>query len=344
MKALAGRAASVLAASGLLGVLEAGDRRGDRLRVLAYHRVDEPEAEPDLDPGLLSATPRDFEAQMELLARRYRPISLADLIDALDTGRPLPPRAVLVTFDDGYRDFAERAWPILARVGVPAVLFVSTAFPDADTAGGAAAGGFWWDRLHATLARTREKAVDVGGVGRLPLGDARERREAHRRIRARVKAMEHDAAMGWLDGLLAPLADLPPVHRVLGWDALRKLAGEGVAVCAHGHRHALMTRLDDAALAEDLATSKRRIEQGLGEAAPPPVLAYPASACDERVRRAVRSAGYRLAFGGLRGIDSLPPAEDYEVMRLPVQRYATALFRAQLRPSVAWAGRMVLGR
>ena len=65
---------------------------------------------------------------------------------------------------------------------------------------------------------------------------------------------------------------------------------------------------------------------------------------DERVRRAVRSAGYRLAFGGLRGIDSLPPAEDYEVMRLPVQRYATALFRAQLRPSVAWAGRMVLGR
>ena len=52
-------------------------------------------------------------------------------------------RVVVAFFDDGYLDFAEHAWPTLQSLGIPAVLFVPTAFPDHP------GPGFWWDRLYA---------------------------------------------------------------------------------------------------------------------------------------------------------------------------------------------------
>lgn len=336
MKAAAGNAAEALARSGLLGLLEARDHDAARVRVVAYHRVDELAAEPDLDPGLVSATPDDFRAQVELVARHYRPISLDDLVAAHRGERALPPRAVLFTFDDGYRDFAEQAWPTLQRAGVPAVLFVPTAFPDRP------GPGFWWDRLHAALRHTERREIEVAGLGTLSLTDAATRRAAHRAIRARVKSQPHDEAMKWLDALLAELADLPSLHRVLGWDALRKLASDGLAVCSHSHAHALCTRLGPDALAADLRTSKAAIERELGAHAPPPVFAYPAAAHDARSREAVRRAGFELAMSGERRIPRLPFGDPMNVMRLPMLRYPTALFRAQLRPSVAMLGRWLI--
>ncbi|MBB83989.1 MAG: hypothetical protein CL931_09305 [Deltaproteobacteria bacterium] len=336
MKAAAGRAAEAFAKSGLLSLLEALDRNTDRVRVVAYHRVAELAEEPDLDPGLISATPDEFRVQVELVARHYSPISLDDLVAAHRGERTLPPRPVLFTFDDGYRDFAEHAWPTLQRAGVPAVLFVPTAFPDQP------GPGFWWDRLHASLTRTDHRECEVHGIGRLPLGDAGERRAAHRAIRTRVKDLPHVEAMEWLDTTLASLADVPSVHRVLGWDALRALARDGLSVCAHGHAHALATRLDPTELAADLATSKRAIERELGEDTPPAVFAYPSGAEDERTQQAVLEAGFELGFASGRSIARVPFPEPARVTRLPMLNYASALFRAQLRPSVATLGRWLI--
>ena len=336
MKSLAGRAASVLDRCGLLAALEAADRGKDRVRVIAYHRIDEPDAEPDLDPGLISATPGDFREQLEVIARHYAAVSLDDLMAAHRGLRPLPPRAVLLTFDDGYADFASRAWPILREVGLPAVLFVPTAFPDSPES------GFWWDRLHSALRRTQEREITDPLLGRLPLDDPPSRRVAHRMIRSRAKALPHDEAMAWLEDLVTRLADVPRRGHVLDWDSLRKLAKEGVSVCSHGHRHALCTRLSPHELALDLSTSRARIQVELGDASPHPVFAYPASGSDGAVRQAVRRAGYEVAFGGRRGIDRIPFADPLDVMRVPVHRYGTALFRAQLRPSVSRLGRALV--
>lgn len=336
MKTLAGHAATVLARSGLLSALESVERGTHRLRVLAYHRIDELDAEPDLDPGLISATPASFRAQMELLETRYRVISLDELARAHRGEMPLPARAVLLTFDDGYLDFARNAWPILRDLGLPAVLFVPTHFADRPGA------GFWWDRLHSALARTRERCIEVAGLGRLELGDAAARRRAHRVLRTHAKSLPHAEAIAWIDGWVDRLAEVPDLHRVLGWNELREMAHEGLSVCSHGHVHALCTRLSPGELAEELRVSKARIETELGGAAPPSAFAYPANACDAHARRAVRDAGYELAFGGRRGIDRLPLADAFDLMRLPVQGYGTALFRAQLRPSVSRLGRMLI--
>lgn len=336
VKALAGRAAGVLARCGLLTALEAADRGTHRVRVVAYHRIDDIDAEPDLDPGLISASPADFRAQMEVIAHRYTAISLQQLLAVHRGQNPLPPRAVLLTFDDGYQDFERQAWPILKELALPAVLFVPTSFPDE------AGPGFWWDRLHAALSRTDKTRIDDPSVGSLELRDDGARRTAHRVLRTHAKTLPHAQAMAWLDALIDGIAEVPSLHRVLGWDALRKLASEGLSVCSHGNLHALCTRLSPEDLAADLLTSKSRIESELGAAAPPPAFAYPAGALDAKAREAVRDAGYELAFGGPRGINRLPLGDPLKIMRMPVQRYATALFRAQLRPSVARLGRVLI--
>ncbi len=77
----------------------------------------------------VSTTPREFEGALNFLARYYTPVSLEEVL-AVSNGRSLPPRAVLVTFDDAYASVVEIAAPLCQKFGVPAVFFVNSAFLD----------------------------------------------------------------------------------------------------------------------------------------------------------------------------------------------------------------------
>jgi len=106
--------------------LGATDGDADRtLRVLMYHKVNDVPGNPATVPT------RIFEEQMALLGKLgYLPVSLDAVRDHYLLGSALPPRAVLITFDDGYRDNLENALPVLRRHGYPAVLFVPLGYLD----------------------------------------------------------------------------------------------------------------------------------------------------------------------------------------------------------------------
>jgi peptidoglycan/xylan/chitin deacetylase (PgdA/CDA1 family) len=97
------------------------------LRVLMYHKVN------DLRPNPTTVPTGVFAEQMELLGELgHVPVSLAQVRDQYVHGASLPRGAVLITFDDGYRDNLENALPILHRLGYPAVIFVPIGFLDGD--------------------------------------------------------------------------------------------------------------------------------------------------------------------------------------------------------------------
>jgi peptidoglycan/xylan/chitin deacetylase (PgdA/CDA1 family) len=98
--------------------------RANSLRVLMYHKVNDAPANP------LSVSTRSFREQQAFLAERYRVVALDDVMTSLEGTRPLPPRAVLLTFDDGYRDNLTNAYPVLKEFGHRAVLFAPTDFID----------------------------------------------------------------------------------------------------------------------------------------------------------------------------------------------------------------------
>jgi len=96
--------------------------RPEPLLVLVYHRVDEGPFNP-----VPSVTPRDFARQVACLHRAgYQSITTADLYAYLRRNRPLPPRAVLFTFDDGRESVYTHARPILAARGYTATVFMIT--------------------------------------------------------------------------------------------------------------------------------------------------------------------------------------------------------------------------
>lgn len=115
-------------AAAALGHLRSPLRRDDAPRIICYHGVCE---EP---PDEWSVTPRQLRAHLELITRQHRPVALADVVAWLVGERELPPRAVAVTFDDGYRDVLTYAAPLLAEYEVPGTAFVVAGLLDGEAA------------------------------------------------------------------------------------------------------------------------------------------------------------------------------------------------------------------
>jgi peptidoglycan/xylan/chitin deacetylase (PgdA/CDA1 family) len=301
------------------------------LTVLTYHRIAEPADNPDdLDPGLLSAAPRDFERQIAWLASNARPVSLDDVLAARAGGTRLPRRAVLVTFDDAYRDFADCAWPVLDAHGVPAVLFVATAYP------GRIGHGFWWDRLHRALVRTERRDPLDTAAGRLPLETVADRERAHRVLTAALHALPHDEAMRSLDRILALVGDAEPVCPVLDWPQLRAVAADGIAVAPHTRTHARMDRVTTERAREEVAGSRADLVRELGRC--PPAFAFPAGGHDGRSRTLLEEEGFALAFTTRRGPNDLTRPDWLCLRRSNVgRRSSLPVLRAQLLPVPGWA-------
>lgn len=114
-----------------------------RVPILMYHYVSVPPPDADIYRLDLSVTPANFRAQMQhLAASGYTPVRLSDLSDYLREGKPLPKNPVVLTFDDGYVDNYENAFPILKQFKFPATFFVITQFVDDKKP-----GYMTWDQL-----------------------------------------------------------------------------------------------------------------------------------------------------------------------------------------------------
>jgi peptidoglycan/xylan/chitin deacetylase (PgdA/CDA1 family) len=124
---------------------------GDGLRVLFYHRVAD-------DDDELAVPVRRFCEQMDFLAAEgYRVLDVTQIGDQLDAGE-LPERTVGLTFDDGCRDIAENAVPVLEKHGFRATVFVATGVTDGRAA------FTWYSRQPPLLGWDEIVALDRGGT------------------------------------------------------------------------------------------------------------------------------------------------------------------------------------
>jgi peptidoglycan/xylan/chitin deacetylase (PgdA/CDA1 family) len=307
--------------SGTIRRVAARDRgRADQLAVLTYHRV----AEPDdtLYPGLISATPSDFARQVAWLDRHYQVVSMAQVLARRDGGDALPPRSVLLTFDDGYTDFGTNAWPVLKQHVMPATLFVPTAYP------GDPARSFWWDRLHRAIVHAPSEVV-VTPAGELDLRTPEERGRVSRGLRNAMKDLPHDEAMARVDALVEALGGDSVGGCVLSWDALRTLAGDGLSIGVHTRTHPLLDRLPLERLDGEIAGARDDLERELGT--PVTTIAYPNGNNGPVVLDAVSAAGLRLGFTTQRGTNDLREPRWLTLRRINVGRSTSpAILAAQL--------------
>lgn len=282
------------------------------LRVLTYHRL---------------ASAQIFDAQMSYLAAHYHVVTMQELLDVYQDGHQLPPRAVMITFDDAYCDFAEQAWPVLKRYQLPVTLFVPTAFPDQPTR------LFWWDRLQNNVTQTARRDNLDTDIGRLPLATEAQRLQTYKRLRDHVKSLPHQSAMAWVDQICTLLGEVTVHNDVLGWDALRQLASEGVTLGVHTQTHPLMNRITLEQMRAEAAGSLADLQREIGAVLP--VFAYPSGGFNADAIKILDQLGFVAAFTTKRGVNDLNKAQRLALHRINVgQRTSLAVLRAQL---LSWA-------
>src|SRR5256885_5764620 len=97
---------------------------------LCYHGVTKRGGRPATDPTGLHVNHRRFADQLDYLSRRYNIISLRDYLSARAEGRQLPNYSLVLSFDDGFRNFRSVALPLLVARGIPATVFLITGNAD----------------------------------------------------------------------------------------------------------------------------------------------------------------------------------------------------------------------
>ena len=308
----------------------------DRLLIVAWHNVEGTWHYP-ADPG---AGVAGFERQLRRLDRLGTIVPLEPALRQLTTGQPLPPRAIALTFDDGYRDNLEVGVPVLERLGLPATFFLVPGILSGTV-------GPWWETVAWALAHSSRATLDWEGRT-LAVGGPAGRR-ALPWLTERLKRCDQAArgrAVAELVERLEP--DGEPGHRrlFLDWDGARELRRRGFSVGAHTMGHAILARESPAAQLQDLVESRRRLEAELG--VPVDVLAYPNGSradYDAATVDAARRAGYAHALTARSGWNSrATPLFEVRRVVLESQRGFTDMGAERLATKAAAVGRTAVAR
>ena len=264
--------------------------------VLRYHRVG---VRTDPFPNLDVA---DFRAQMAWITRNCRVIAPEDFRERAISGQSVPGRPdVLVTFDDGYRDYHDHAYPVLRQYGIRAMNFLCTRFVDDPSLIG------WWDRLHlAVRATVKPRAVLPWTPEPFELNDAGKKAflvAAKNYVKGQPELDKETTMQLMLGALDIDAAALRVPRQTMSWDEVRD-ASEFTAYGGHTHNHVIVSRLDAQALDNEIRTCRERIEAESG--GPIETFAYPnGRAIDftEEAKMLLKRNGFRTAFTTIDGIN-----------------------------------------
>jgi peptidoglycan/xylan/chitin deacetylase (PgdA/CDA1 family) len=309
------------------------ERRGaPRLSILAFHRVLE-QADP-MFPDLLDQA--RFEALMGVVAKAFVVLPLGEAASRLKAGT-LPPRALSVTFDDGYADNATVAMPALRHLGLSATFFVATGYLD---------GGWMFnDRIIESVRRADERRLDLRDLGlqqRREVSIGERRRVADELIlRAKyLQGTERDAFVTDLErrfggvqhkrSLMLTSSQVIDLHRA------------GMEIGGHTISHPILRCIPNAQAEAEIAGGRLALERLIG--APVEVFAYPngqpGQDYDERHVEIIRRLGFRAAVSTASGtataassLFELPRFTPWDRSRL---MWIMRLLRARVEADPTW--------
>lgn len=292
------------------------------LTVLNYHRIGEPGDSP-FDPGLFSATPEQFAEQVRFLTQNFDVIGIPDLAD----WERQQGRFVLITFDDGYLDNYEAAYPILRAYGATAIFFVTSGFLDRRAAA-------WWDEIAWMVHTTRREALAANRwtITEVALPPCHRQRALDRLLRT-YKSLPGRRTPEFLEFLAEALdtgrCPLPP-GVWMEWSQVREMAAHGMDIGGHTVTHPVLANLSRSEQEYEVRQCRARIEAELGR--PIRAFSYPIGqreSFNATTQSCLRESGYDWAFSYYGGFNRPDEANPYDLRRVAVESHTSpALFRS----------------
>jgi peptidoglycan/xylan/chitin deacetylase (PgdA/CDA1 family) len=240
--------------------------------ILTLHHVRPPRSDRFQPNRLLEVTPRFLAGVVKLLKRSGVDVISLDEMRRRMSARDFGRRFVCLTFDDGYRDNLEHAYPILRDAGFPFAVYVPSSFPDR-------LGELWWLALEAVIAKHERIGLVIDGENRsFDCATVAEKRalydELYWWLRARDSETElrdvvRDLAARYQVDIAAFCKEL-----CMGWQEIALLARDPlVTIGAHTVNHLTLSKLPDKAVRAEIDLSRTVIEAALGTR--PAHLSYP---------------------------------------------------------------------
>lgn len=267
------------------------------VNIIAYHRVvaDLAKAEREAIYGIVISA-ATFRRHCELLRKNYDVVSLETARYFLDgSGRRASRPLAVLTFDDGYLDFYEEAFPILNQFGLPATVFLPT-----DCIGHSRPLAH--DRIFWLLKQARDKSVPLenalrrAGLDESVVGDLTDSARNLLRMTDRIvylPAAMRERVIAELENEKRLSADYPREYRLLDWKQVEEMARKGIGFGAHTANHVVLPLEDEAALENEITAAKRELERRLDQKIV--TFAYPNGEYNARIRELVARAGFQIA-------------------------------------------------
>jgi peptidoglycan/xylan/chitin deacetylase (PgdA/CDA1 family) len=266
---------------------------GKKAVILMYHSVMDVPARQALTLGEIIHSTTVFRRQMELLARKYHPVSLDDVLLFLRGEKELPARPVVVTFDDGYADNHDVAMPILNQTGVPATFYATVDCIETGILP-------WPSRLRHAFLTTQHSQWEEPGGAVWPLNQDADRQQVF------LHASDHAAKLaGQLQNQFVHSVETklevgppdPADKLMMTWQQVRGLVAKGHLVGSHTLTHPNMAQIKDDEAETEMSESKRRLEQVL--LSPVVHFSYPCPALSPHWKKSTvamsRQVGYHTA-------------------------------------------------
>ncbi|OFW39484.1 MAG: hypothetical protein A3J28_14340 [Acidobacteria bacterium RIFCSPLOWO2_12_FULL_60_22] len=270
--------------------------------VIGYHRTVEefPSNAISTIPSMCIST-RMLERQLDWIGRRYRFVSLDELGALMESGNSIPERIAAVTFDDGYQDVYEHAFPLLKKKGIPAAVFVVT-----DLIGTSQLQIH--DLLYLLLAGADSKSGSAPqflsrflanlGISLSPSpGMATISRDPHAALETLFGILPQSAVLSVIEALETKAGlsqNTLREHRAMSWQAVKEMHAEGITIGSHSRTHAMLPNENAEKVEEETRGSRETLERCLGEKIRH--FAYPGGQYNAATVKAVAQAGYRFGY------------------------------------------------
>lgn len=291
------------------------------LRVANYHRIlgaHKRLDEVSFDDGTYCCDEQTFREQMLFVKSELNPIHLDEFLEALESGKQLPDNSVLITFDDGYADNYEVAFPILEELGLSAVFFLPTHRLQTRRLE-------WWDQAAFAIKAAPQGSYslevpvplefELNGSNRYPVVA---------RLLDSIKNADTLDYDRFLDHLYESLQTDPPSVAVQSKEIMTlaqasKMVAAGMVIGAHSHSHRILSHLPVDEQEEELRFCKALLEEGCGQEVVS--LAYPVGGSGHytaETKDAARRLGFKCAFNFQGGLNPMPLEDPYDINRIAV--------------------------
>ncbi len=282
---------------------------------LCYHRIGAPE-ENIADQEVVSATQDAFERQVRWLKRHCEIIGPGDLEAALAQKNG---RFALLTFDDGYRDNYQLAYPVLRQLSAGATFFVATGYVDNPRLS-------WWDQIawlvrEATAKRLQACEFWAGGIA-LRGGNVPKTTQHLLQLYKALPGEKTEAFINELSNQCRAAVVPPSMARDLWmtWPMLREMKAGGMWIGGHTDTHPVMARLNEQEQRVQIQRCATRLREELDQ--PMEWFSYPCglrNTFDQHTRQCLSDAGVRWAFSYYGGYCRNGSVDPLDVPRVSVE-------------------------